>query len=166
MTNSITKPVTWAPQPAVPGEPPAPCDGGTPMISPQENLGTFWTERAYCLGYETHYGMQGKSISGLRKKLWDVWEEPNIGKEQDQGGVNTWKGGIRVKSVGHMQTMQTSGWSGNWSVRFVLSPHWTTFPIPFLHQRTLFNVQVCIDVCMLSRSVCANVWLLVKIKLD
>lgn len=74
---------------------------------------TFWTERAHCLMCETHYGMQGKSISGLHKELWDVWEERNMEKEWDQGGTNTWKGGIRVISIGHMQTMQTSVRSGH-----------------------------------------------------
>jgi len=57
--------------------------------------------------------MQGKNISGFHKKLWDVWKEPNMGKKQDQGGTSMAKGTIRVKSIGHMQTMQTSGCSGH-----------------------------------------------------
>lgn len=38
---------------------------------------------AECKWCKTHYGMQGNSILGLHKKLRDVWEELEMGKEQD-----------------------------------------------------------------------------------
>lgn len=141
--------------------PPASCPKGAssprkPITSPREMLCsiTFWTERC-----ETPYGMQGKSVSGLHKKLRDVWEEPNMEKEQDRSGTNTWKGGIRVKELwSHTNHADT------WRVRpcpapdqrFVLSSHWTTFPSPFLHERTLFSLPVCMEVCMPATGVRAG----------
>lgn len=69
-------------------------------MSPWEMLFwiTFWTERVQCLGtWDPLWDAEKEHFRIAQDLLWDVWEEPNMGKERDQGGANMGKEGIKFK---------------------------------------------------------------------